>query len=112
LALKCPIAVFFNNGYFLFSGKEKKFSRRRHMKEIYADMVSAVHVTGNMIRIDLMTLQPQLKSDTGEPVFELTGRVILPLDAFAQGFRLQESIVQQLMEKGILIRQEPQSVQA
>ena len=81
------------------------------MKEIFADMISAVHISGNMIRIDLMTMQPQLKSETGEPVFELTGRLVLPLEAFLHGFRLQENLVQQLMEKGILVRQEAQSGQ-
>lgn len=76
------------------------------MKETYADMVSAVHVTGNMIRIDLMTMQPHLKSEGGEPVFELSGRVLLPLEGFVQGFRIQEAIVAQLLENGVLKRQE------
>ena len=29
--------------------------------EIFADGISAVHVTGNVVRIDLMTLQPHMK---------------------------------------------------
>jgi len=33
-------------------------------REIFADGVSAVHVTGNLVRLDLMTtVQPHLTSD-------------------------------------------------
>ena len=73
--------------------------------ELYADSASAIHVTGNMIRIDLMSLQPHLKGESGEPVFELSGRLILPLDGFIQAFQLQENIIKQLMNNGILVRQ-------
>ena len=43
-------------------------------REIFADGISAVHVTGNLVRIDLMTVQPQLKSKDGQPVVEVHQR--------------------------------------
>jgi hypothetical protein len=71
-------------------------------QEIYADAVSAVHVTGNLVRIDLMTLQPHLKSDNGQPVVDISKRIIMPLDGFVQSFSVQEDIVKQLIEAGVL----------
>ena len=41
-------------------------------QESFADGINAVHVTGNLVRIDLMTLQPYLKSDEGQPVFDIS----------------------------------------
>jgi hypothetical protein len=43
-------------------------------QEIYADGISAIHTTGNLIRIDLMTVQPHLKSENGQPVVEVNFR--------------------------------------
>lgn len=70
--------------------------------EIFADAVSAVHVTGNVVRIDLMTLQPHLKSDNGQPVYDVNKRIIMPLDGFVQSLGVQENIIKQLMASGVL----------
>jgi len=71
-------------------------------QEIFADGVSAVHVTGNLVRIDLLTLQPQLKSDTGQPVVDVSKRIIMPLEGFVQALATQQEIVRQLIEAGVL----------
>lgn len=71
-------------------------------QEIFADGISAVHVTGNLVRIDLMTVQPQLKSDNGQPVVEVNKRIIMPLEGFVQAFATQENIVKQLIDAGVL----------
>ena len=71
-------------------------------QEIFADGISAVHVTGNLVRIDLMTLQPQLKSDNGQPVIEVNKRIIMPLEGFIQSLATQEDIVKKLIEAGVL----------
>ena len=73
-------------------------------QEIYADAISAVHITGNMVRIDLMTQQPHLKSDNGQPVFDISRRIIMPLDGFIQSFAVQEKILKQLIDAGVLKR--------
>jgi hypothetical protein len=75
-------------------------------QEIYADGISAVHVTGNLIRIDLMTVQPQLKSDNGKPVVEVNKRLIMPLDGFVRSFAVQEQIMKQLLEAGVVKKAE------
>lgn len=71
-------------------------------KEIFADGISAVHVTGNLVRIDLMTVQPHLKSDNGQPVVEVNNRIIMPLEGFVQSLLVQDNIVKQLIEAGVL----------
>jgi hypothetical protein len=73
-------------------------------QEIFADAVSAVHVTGNIVRIDLMTRQPQLKSDNGQPVFDISRRLIMPLEGFVQSLAVQEDIVNKLVASGVLKR--------
>ena len=71
-------------------------------QEIFADGISAVHVTGNLVRIDLMTVQPNLKSDNGQPVVEVNKRIIMPLEGFVQALGIQQNILQQLIEAGVL----------
>lgn len=71
-------------------------------REIFADGVSAVHVTGNLVRIDLMTVQPHLTSDNGQPVVEVNQRIILPLDGFVQALAIQQDIARQLTAAGVL----------
>lgn len=71
-------------------------------QEIFADGISAIHVTGNLVRLDLMTVQPQLKSDNGQPVVEVNRRIIMPLEGFVQSLATQQDIVKQLIAAGIL----------
>ena len=75
-------------------------------REIFADGISAVHVTGNRVRIDLMTVQPQLKSKDGQPVVEVNQRIIMPLEGFVQSLGVQDNIVKQLIEAGVLKKDE------
>lgn len=75
-------------------------------QEIFADGISAIHVTGNLVRLDLMTVQPQLKSDNGQPVVEINRRIIMPLEGFVQSLATQQDIVKQLVEAGILKQNE------
>ena len=71
-------------------------------QEIFADGISAIHVTGNLVRIDLMTVQPHLKSDNGQPVVEINRRIIMPLEGFVQALATQQDIARQLVDAGIL----------
>jgi len=71
-------------------------------QEFFADGISAVHVTGQLVRIDLLTVQPHLKSDNGQPVVEINKRLIMPLEGFIQALSLQQDIVQKLINSGVL----------
>ena len=79
-------------------------------QEIFADGISAVHVTGNLVRIDLMTVQPHLKSDNGQPVVDISKRIIMPLDGFVQALAVQENIIKQLIAAGVLQQNPPAAV--
>lgn len=71
-------------------------------QEIFADAISAIHVTGQLVRIDLLTLQPHLQSKDGQPVADISHRLIMPLDGFIQSLAVQDNIVKQLAAAGIL----------
>ena len=71
-------------------------------KEIFADGVGAIHVTGQLVRIDLITVQPHLKGDNGQEVVEVNNRLIMPLAGFVQSLAVQENIVKQLIAAGVL----------
>ena len=75
-------------------------------QEIFADAISGVHVTGNLVRIDLMTVQPHLKSDNGQPVVDISKRIIMPLEGFIQSLKVQEDIVKKLIDAGVLQKTE------
>ena len=74
-------------------------------KEIFADGISAIHVTGPLVRIDLMTVQPHLKSENGQPVVDVSHRLIMPLEGFIQSLTVHENIVKQLIKAGVLNRE-------
>lgn len=71
-------------------------------QEIFADAISAVHVTGNVVRIDLMSLQPHLKSENGQPVYDISRRVVMPLEGFVASLAIQQDLVRQLIAAGVV----------
>lgn len=75
--------------------------------EIFADGISSIHVTGNLVRIDLMTVQPHLKSENGQPVVDISKRIIMPLEGFVQSLATQENIIKQLIDAGVLKQNVP-----
>ena len=77
------------------------------IQDIYADGVSNVHVTGNMVRLDLAALQPGLQGDKGQPVYHINQRIVMPLEAFVQAFVMQDGLVKKLIEAGILTESKP-----
>lgn len=73
-------------------------------QEIFADAISAVHVTGGLVRIDLMTVQPQSKGENGQPAVDVSKRLIMPLDGFIKSLAVQEDVIKKLVEAGIITR--------
>ncbi len=73
-------------------------------QEIFADAISAVHITGNIVRIDLLTVQPQVKTDNGQPAVDVSKRLIMPLEGFIKSLAVQEDVVKKLVEAGILAK--------
>lgn len=71
-------------------------------KEIYVDQVSNIFVNGNMVRIDFACMNPATHDHAGQPVFEHKVRLIMPVEAFTNGLSMQENILAQLIERGVL----------
>ena len=83
----------------------------------FADGISGVHVTGDSVngylaRVDFMTLQPHLNHNDGLPIYDVKDRIIMPLKAFLEGLRVQEDIVKQLIDSGIITFTPDQPVSA
>ena len=73
--------------------------------EFFSDGIGSVHVTGNLVRIDFVTLQPHLQGaaeSEGKPVFAVKHRCVMPLESFIQSLSVQEDIVQKLMAAGVV----------
>ncbi|MDT8902709.1 hypothetical protein [Anaeroselena agilis] len=79
-------------------------------QEIFADGISAIHITGNLVRIDFVTVQPQLASDNGQPVMDVSSRIIMPLEGFVRSLTVHEDIVNQLMAAGVITRTPPEEL--
>lgn len=75
-------------------------------EEIYIDQISNIYVNGTMVRIDFASLNPTMSEQAGQPVFEPKVRLVMTLDAFANGLSLQESILAKLIENGVLVRRD------
>lgn len=77
-------------------------------KEFFSDGIASIHWTGSLIRIDFATVQPQLKTQDGQPAAEVTTRMIMPIEGFLKALELQQNIVKQLEKKGVIKLQQPE----
>lgn len=68
-------------------------------RDFFADTVGAVHITGNLVRFDLTSLQP----GEGQGRQEVSHRLIMPLEGFVSAFNLQEQVIRQLTQTGVLV---------
>ncbi len=73
-------------------------------KEYYVDGVGQIHFAGNMVRFDLVTLQPGAdgQAPTPEPAF----RVIMPPQGFLAAFNSMQQLIDKLVAAGVLRKNE------
>ena len=78
-------------------------------EEIYADAIGEITVTGSVVRVDLMTMAVKEKDDQGrlKPAFKQ--RLIFPIEGFAHATEAMLQMRQQLIERGVLKRNEERS---
>lgn len=69
----------------------------------FFDALVNVSVTGPLIRLDFAVAQ-QTKTEDGQDAVRLTNieQVVLPLDGFVRAFGLQQQVIQQLVNSGVL----------
>lgn len=90
-----------------FSCQTKEVMKAMDKKEIFADGMKQISFSGGMIRFDLMTLQP---NENGEaPTKEVSGRVIMPPHGFLAMFNSMQSLINKLLDAGVLKKNEPQT---
>lgn len=69
-------------------------------KEIFADGLGQIHYVGNMVRVDLVTLQPTAGGSA--PVAESKERVIMPLQGFLGALDAMQKVADKLVATGVV----------
>ena len=72
------------------------------MTDFYADAFENILVHGGTVRIDLGTYSPSDKTDDDQPVLELTGRLVMPLEGFVKAYGGISEVVRQMVEAGVI----------
>ncbi|MHB9138160.1 MAG: hypothetical protein ACYC4Q_02015 [Victivallaceae bacterium] len=74
-------------------------------KRIFADGVEAISFSEGMVRMDLFNIIPSKSNNPGKPPErEITDELIIPPRGFLQAFSAMEKLVKQLMEAGVVQR--------
>jgi len=71
-------------------------------RDIYADGIGEITLSGGMVRMDLVTLQGSQSNSEEKPKLEVSQRVIMPPDGFLRSFSAMENLVKQLIEAGLV----------
>jgi hypothetical protein len=79
------------------------------MNQLFADTIGSITVTGNLVRIDFVSMAAAQPADPKEPRrFEMTQRVVVPLEGFLRGMAAQQDIINKMLEAGILKSNAPE----
>ena len=71
-------------------------------EEVFADAIGEITVTGNVVRVDLLTMAVNEKDDQGRLKPKFKQRVIFPIEGFAHATEAMIQMRQQLLDRGIL----------
>lgn len=68
---------------------------------VYSDRVAGVSIQNGMVRIDLAAIAGPAKTNDGTEGLrmDITHQLILPLDAFVAGVKIQQQLVQELVKR-------------
>lgn len=75
------------------------------MNDIFAHTISRADLVGGMVRLELVTLQPGQANAAPTP--EAKNAVFMPLDGFLTSMNTMEGLVKQMVDAGVLKRNEP-----
>jgi hypothetical protein len=76
------------------------------MPHTFADRLTEITVTGNLIRLEFGTLRTPIPEGQ-PPQLVASQTVVMPLDGFVQSFGMMESILKTLTQAGVLHFQAP-----
>jgi hypothetical protein len=69
-------------------------------EELYADGVGEITVTGNIVRIDLVSLSATQRDASNKPKAVFRQRIIMPVEAFANTAELMKNVLAGLVKSG------------
>lgn len=71
-------------------------------KDIFADGIGEITLSGGMVRMDLVNLVGSQKDSENKPKLEFSQRIVMPPDGFLRSFSAMENLVKQLIEAGLV----------
>ncbi len=71
-------------------------------REVFADGIGEITLSGGMVRIDLVSMVGTQKSKDEQPKLEFKQRIVMPPDGFLRSFSAMENLVKQLIEAGLV----------
>ena len=71
-------------------------------KEIFADGIGEITLSGGMVRIDLVSMVGTQKDKDQPPKLEQRQRIVMPPDGFLRSFSAMENLVKQLIDAGLV----------
>ncbi len=71
-------------------------------REIFADGIGEITLSGGMVRLDLVTLVGSQNDENNKPRLEASQRIIMPPDGFLRSFSAMENLVKQLIDAGLV----------
>ena len=71
-------------------------------REIFADGVGEITLSGGMVRLDLVSLVGSQNDEKNKPRLEAFQRIIMPPDGFLRSFSAMENLVKQLIDAGLV----------
>jgi hypothetical protein len=81
----------------------RKFGEKMSQnREIFADGVGEITLSGGMVRLDLVTLVGSQNDEKNKPRLEAFQRIVLPPDGFLRSFSAMENLVKQLIDAGLV----------
>lgn len=71
-------------------------------KEVFADGIGEITLSGGMVRMDLVSMVGTQKSQDQQPSLEFKQRIVMPPDGFLRSFSAMENLVKQLVDAGLV----------
>jgi hypothetical protein len=71
-------------------------------REIFADGVGEITLSGGMVRLDLVSLVGSQNDENNKPRLEAFQRIVMPPDGFLRSFSAMENLVKQLIDAGLV----------
>lgn len=73
---------------------------------IYADQVTNISIHGGIVRFELAVVDELPKTQNDPVRMRVSHHLVLPLDAFVKAFEIEQTIMNKLVQDGVLKRTE------